>query len=118
MTASSGFIMGSDATLSADMSKLADDMAAWTEEAQKLEDELSEAYETLNIDTFFNAYDFINSGNIFIPNEVPEDYFNRTIHAGNIGVGVLSVPENYVDNALALPEVSRFMGYEDTEDGV
>lgn len=118
MTASSGFIMGSDASLSADMEKLADDMAAWTEEAQKLEDELNEAFEELDTDTFFNPYDFINSGNIFIPNEVPEEYFNRTIHTGNIGVGVLSVPENYVDNALTLPTVSRFKGYDETGDSV
>ncbi|AUR82506.1 TMhelix containing protein [Vibrio phage 1.152.O._10N.222.46.E1] len=118
MTASSGFVMGSDASLSADMEKLADDMATWTEEAAALDKELNEAFEELNTDTFFNAYDFINAGNIFIPNEVPEEYFNRTIHTGNIGVGVLSVPEHYVDNALTLPTVSRFMGYEDTEDGV
>ncbi|APC46025.1 N4 gp53 protein [Vibrio phage vB_VspP_pVa5] len=118
MTASSGFIVGADASLSADMEKLAKEMAAWTDEAQRLDDELNEAFEELDTDTFFNVYDFINAGNIFVPNEVPEEYFNRTIHTGNIGVGTLSVPENYVDNALTLPTVSRFMGYEDTEDGV
>lgn len=118
MTASSGFIMGSDASLSADMEKLAEEMAAWTDEAQRLDDELNEAFEELDTDSFFNVYDFINAGNIFVPDEVPEEYFNRTIHTGNIGVGTLSVPENYVDNALTLPTVSRFMGYEDTEDGV
>lgn len=115
---SSGFIMGVDENLSANMEKLAEEMASWTEEAQKLDDELNEAFEDLEVDTFFDPYDFINAGNIFIPDEEPEEYFNRTIHAGNIGTAALSVPSTYVDNALTLPTVSRFMGYADMEDSV
>lgn len=118
LLASSGFIMGVEENLSANMEKLAEEMASWTEEAQKLDDELNEAFEDLEVDTFFDPYDFINAGNIFIPDEEPEEYFNRTIHAGNIGTATLSIPSTYVDNALTLPTVSRFMGYADMEDSV
>jgi hypothetical protein len=44
--------------------------------------------------------------------EAPTDYFNRTVHAGNIGtVGIDSVT-NYVSMALTLPKLSETLGEE------
>lgn len=39
--------------------------------------------------------------------EKPEDYFNRTVHAGNIGVTGIDMCTSYVDIALTLPKLSE-----------
>lgn len=38
--------------------------------------------------------------------ETPDDYYNRTCHAGNIGVLGVSAISNYVDYSLTLPSIS------------
>lgn len=47
---------------------------------------------------------------IIIFGEKPEDFFNRTVHSGNIGIRSLSSISNYVDGALALPEFQETIG--------
>lgn len=37
--------------------------------------------------------------------EKPENYYNRTVHSGNVGVLGISATSNYVDYALRLPEL-------------
>lgn len=42
--------------------------------------------------------------------ETPENYFNRTVHSGNVGtIGYLAI-ESYVDMALTLPKLSNTLG--------
>lgn len=75
--------------------------------ASDLDKELQELEDELNTDTWFNAFDFMDTNPLFIPGESPDSYYTRTIHSGNIGILSLSVPENYVDNALKLPEYKQ-----------
>lgn len=42
--------------------------------------------------------------------ETPTDYYNRTIHSGNIGVLSLAAISNYVDIALTLPKLQQTLG--------
>lgn len=42
--------------------------------------------------------------------ESPKDYYNRTIHSGNIGVLGLDAVTNYVDVALTLPKINDTLG--------
>jgi hypothetical protein len=37
--------------------------------------------------------------------EAPEEYFNRTVHSGNVGILGIKAISDYVDNALKLPEL-------------
>lgn len=39
--------------------------------------------------------------------EKPDDYYNRTIHAGNVGVAGIGAISNYVDTALTLPKLDE-----------
>ena len=39
--------------------------------------------------------------------EKPDDYYNRTIHSGNVGVLGLGAISQYVDNALKLPKLDE-----------
>lgn len=39
--------------------------------------------------------------------EAPTDYFNRTVHSGNIGIAGIDAISNYCDIALALPKLHQ-----------
>lgn len=41
--------------------------------------------------------------------EAPDDFYNRTVHSGNIGIIGLDAVSSYVDVALALPELTDTM---------
>ena len=42
--------------------------------------------------------------------ESPNDYYNRTVHSGNIGIAGISAISSYVDNALTLPKLEQSIG--------
>lgn len=44
--------------------------------------------------------------------EKPEDYFNRTVHYGNIGTLGITAVSSYVDIALTLPKIQDTLGEE------
>jgi hypothetical protein len=44
--------------------------------------------------------------------EAPNDYYNRTVHSGNIGVLSISAISSYVDIALRLPKLTDTLGEE------
>ena len=43
--------------------------------------------------------------------ETPDAYFNRTVHAGNIGIHGLDAIENYCSMALRLPELEQTIDF-------
>lgn len=47
---------------------------------------------------------------IVIFGEQPEDFYNRTVHSGNIGVITLGAISSYVDIALTLPKLNETLG--------
>ena len=42
--------------------------------------------------------------------ESPNDFYNRTIHSGNIGMNGISAISSYVDIALRLPKLDETIG--------
>ena len=42
--------------------------------------------------------------------ESPNDFYNRTVHSGNIGTMAISSITNYVDLSLTLPKFSETVG--------
>ncbi len=42
--------------------------------------------------------------------ESPQDFYNRTVHSGNIGVLGISAISSYVDIALTLPKLNDTLG--------
>ncbi len=47
---------------------------------------------------------------LIIFGEKPEDYYNRTVHSGNIGIAGISAISSYVDTALTLPKLDQSIG--------
>lgn len=84
-------------------------------ELKNMYGELIEEYETLNLlkdrqtkelevaNKLLEHKNYLNPFVIF--GEKPEDYYNRTVHSGNIGVLALGAISSYVDIALTLPQL-------------
>lgn len=51
------------------------------------------------------------SARSFCFGESPTNYFNRTVHAGNIGIHGLDTIENYCSMALRLPELEQTIDF-------
>lgn len=74
---------------------------AQMEEQFKLIDDANKLLETSNI---------LNPRIIF--GESPNDFYNRTVHSGNIGVMAISAVSSFVDIALTLPKLEDTLGEE------
>lgn len=80
---------------------------AFIEYAEDMQDELDELMEELTDYTNIN-YDIVYSRkHIEVMGETPDDFYNRTIHSGNVGALVFGMISTYVDNELRLPELNK-----------
>jgi hypothetical protein len=63
-----------------------------------------------------SAQKLLETGNLLAPfvifGEKPEDFYNRTIHYGNIGTLGITAISSYVDIALTLPKLNDTVGEE------
>lgn len=77
----------------------ANEFQKYMEEQTKLLDSANELLENNSLISPFIIY-----------GESPDDYYNRTIHSGNIGVLGLDAISSYVDSALTLPKLHETIG--------
>jgi hypothetical protein len=89
-------------TLKSDMTKIQEEMSDLSGQAKALDAQLAVANKLLDDDNKFAPF--------IIFGEPPEDYFNRTIHAGNIGMIGIDAVGNYVERSLSLPTLSDTIG--------
>ncbi len=66
--------------------------------------ELEEANKLLENSTLLSPF--------VIFGESPDDYFNRTVHSGNIGVAGIDAISNYVKVSLELPKLSQTISFD------
>lgn len=99
---STGLASGVQANLSDRMDDLLDQSYAF-EKYKEEQLKLLEAAQDL-LDSNVRLDPFVIFG------EKPEDYYNRTVHSGNIGVIGIAAISMYVDNALTLPKLNDSFG--------
>ena len=84
-------------------------MAALRGESEKFQLFVEESQKELE-----EAQSLLGSPNALAPlviwGESPDEYYQRTIHSGNIGVLAIDAIHNYVDTALTLPKFSDSIG--------
>jgi hypothetical protein len=102
LTAASNLVGGITAELQSDFKDLIGESQAF----DLLKEEQTKLLET--------AQDLLDSTSILSPfvifGEDPDDFYNRTVHSGNIGVIGISAISSYVDRALTLPELKDTLG--------
>lgn len=82
-----------------DLAKDFDTLAAMSEEANKA---LTTANKLLENNNYLSP--------IVIFGETPNDFYNRTIHSGNVGITAIGAISSYVDTALTLPKLAETLG--------
>ena len=83
---------------------------------------LKEAYDSFNAfreeasAALDKANDLLETNNHLRPfaifGESPNDFYNRTVHAGNMGTNAIQAISSYVDMALTLPKLNDTLGEE------
>lgn len=86
--------------------EIGNDLAEISQEILDFQKESKKALETLRS----TSEELLGQDNRLVPliifGETPTQFFDRTVHYGNIGALSLDVVSNYVDTALRLPEIS------------
>lgn len=77
------------------MDEIANVRAQYADQMKTLEDAQKLLEEPVKLEPF-----------IFI-GEKPDDYYNRTVHSGNIGLAGIDIVHSYVESALTLPTISE-----------
>lgn len=92
--------------ISSNMSDLMKDLKNEFDELAKLKEESFKVFETAN--------ELLESNNRMSPfvifGESPDDFYNRTVHSGNVGIAAIDAISSYVDNALRLPKFNETIG--------
>lgn len=108
--ASTGFSAG----IETESQRLVDDYQSEAQEfnlmAEEKWEELEEVNNLLDSDSLLDPFTLINRDPDIYFGENPDDFYNRTVHSGNIGtLGIESV-ESYVDISLTLPKIESSLG--------
>lgn len=65
------------------------------------------------------AEDLLETNNFLSPfvlfGETPDDYYNRTVHSGNIGIVSIDAISSYVDRQLTLPKLNESFGLKEVK---
>lgn len=99
---STNLVKGVSAELQDKMKELQSDYSAFTEYAKQQEADLAKANDLLTQNNWLSP--------ITVFGESPDDFFNRTVHSGNIGTVGISAISSYVDIALRLPKLQDTLG--------
>jgi hypothetical protein len=94
----------SQAALSSKMSDLMGEAEDFRLLAEEKNDLLEKAEDLLENTSFLSPF--------VIFGEKPEDFYNRTVHSGNIGIVGINAISYYVDIALTLPKLNDTLGEE------
>lgn len=108
-TIAASLLQASNGLTQAAMKGTQDALADIQREMQLLEDEYSEKDKLL--DDARKLLEVTHKVDpLMVIGEVPENYFLRTVHAGNVGTISLEAVHSYVDLALTLPSLSQTIG--------
>lgn len=90
------------AIMNSQFTDLLEETASFKNLAEERQAELDEVNKLLENSTALNPF--------VIFGESPEDFYNRTVHSGNIGAVGINAISSYVDIALTLPKLKDTLG--------
>ena len=99
---SSNLVSGANASIKSSMIGLQNELDAFNTLAKEKSSLLEEANKLLEHSNVLSS--------LVIFGESPDDFYNRTVHAGNIGVVGIDSISSYVDIALTLPKLDETIG--------
>lgn len=104
LRSSMALIEGVQANIMDDIEALQDAYDAFETDTEAKSADLARAQELLNTQDVIDPFLFTSPDFYFNPDETPEEFYNRTIHSGNVGLLGIEAVHNYVDMQLTLPK--------------
>lgn len=106
-----GLSNGIQSNIKADIENLIYEREQFDAEADEKLEKIETAQDLLEVEGIVDPFVFTNFEIPFYSKEKPSEFYDRTIHSGNVGILALDAIHEYVDNMLRLPET-----IEDVED--
>lgn len=100
----------SQAQIAAGLTDIASDMEAFSVWAQDQMDGLGDKMTELGLNPAIvglEAFDVVKMGPLLVLGEDPQDYYQRTVHSGNVGVMSFNMTESFVASKLLLPTFNQ-----------
>lgn len=100
----------SQAQIAAGLTDIASDMEAFSAWSQDQMDGLGDKMSELGLNPAIvgiGAFDVVKMGPMLILGEDPQDYYQRTVHSGNVGTMAFNMTESYVATKLLLPTFNQ-----------
>lgn len=93
------------AYVNVEMEDLTRESKQFWEEAEEQLSVLEQMQKDLEPQDLIDPFTFIQQEPYFFPHETPTQFYDRSIHAGNVGLLAIESLHNYVDTQLTLPDI-------------
>lgn len=110
MVAATGFVKGANAETQRQIGEYSSKNSEFNLMREEQVKELEAANDLLEMDNLIDPFEFIGMEPIAYMGESADDFYNRTVHSGNIGTLAYEHIHNYVDINLQLPDFNKTMG--------
>lgn len=90
--------------------KLQDEYTTFQAYQKTLTAEVQRVEDLLNMDSLLDPFHFTSMKPGVVWGEIPDDFYSRTVHSGNIGVVGIDMVSSFVDTALQLPRIHTSLG--------
>lgn len=113
--AGTGLVNAANNSIQAEIKQIQGEMTEFSLIADQKWAELEEVKNLLGKENILDPFEFIGKEPKIIFGEPPDDFYTRTIHAGNIGVIGIDMISSFADVSLTLPKLPQNIGDTDNE---
>ena len=115
VNAGTNLVDAGTARIGAEIQQIQGEMTEFSLMAEQKWAELEEVKNLLGKENLINPFEFIGKEPRISFGESPSQFYDRTIHAGNIGVLALDANSSFVEISLTLPKLPQNIGETDNE---
>lgn len=110
ITLANGLMTGAESVFQDMIEGVQNEIVALNELQDLRREELDAAQDLLSTQSILDPWEMIRPKPLVFFGEAPGDYFERTVHSGNVGTWGYDAIEHYVDLSLKLPTFHSTMG--------
>lgn len=115
VAAGNGLVSAGTEQINTEIQQIQGEMTEFSLIAEQKWAELEEVKNLLGKENLLDPFEFIGKEPRVIFGESPDQFYNRTIHSGNIGVMALDANSSFIDISLTLPPLPQTFGESDYE---
>ena len=115
LSAGNGLVNAANQQITTEIQQIQGEMTEFSLMAEQKWAELEDVKNLLGKENLIDPFEFIGQAPRINFGETPDQFFDRTVHAGNIGVLALDANSSFIDISLTLPRLPQTFGEPDNE---